>query len=136
MARESQGGRRVDSESARPLEHPLAAWIVLTVCCVATFISYSVSRSQMVDREFELFQRRTDLIAKEIEKRLLDYEHGLAAARAFLLIEYPVKRGAWRTFVERLNIQRFYPNAGGIGFVERVSHDRLAAFLMPARTGA
>jgi PAS domain S-box-containing protein len=121
------------SDRVRPLQHPMAAWIVLIVCCTATFISWSVSRSQMADREYETFQNHSSLIAREVERRIVNLQSVLVAARAFQLTDYPVKRDAWKSFVEGLNIRKFYPGVDGVGFVSLVTQDNLPSFVETTR---
>ena len=120
-------------EKASPLRHPLAAWIVLVICCTATFIGWSVSRSQSTDREFDRFQIRVRQITTEVRARILDYENALVAARAFLSANPSVNRRNWREFVGQLDIPHAYPGIDGIGFIAYVPAAELPAFLAAQR---
>src|SRR6185437_577671 len=133
MATELQHSGRYVSPKRRPLQHPVTAWIVLVVCCTATFIGWSVSKSQMVDRDYEMFQSRTSLVTKEIERRIDDLQSLLAAARAFQVADYPAKRSAWKNFVEQLNLGKSYPGVDGVGFISCVVRENLPAFTETTR---
>ena len=115
------------------LRHPLTAWIVLVVCCAATFIGWSVSRSQLLDQEFGRFQIRVGQISSEVRQRVLNYEHGLSAARAFITAEPEVDRRKWEEFVRQLAIERSYPGITGIGFIANVPAEQLPIFLQETR---
>ena len=115
------------------LRHPLTAWIVLAVCCAGTFIGWSVSRSQLLDQEFDRFQIRVGQISSEVRQRVLTYERALMAARAFLMAEPGADRQTWRTFVEQLAIQRSYPGITGIGLIAYVPAENMPAFLAATR---
>ena len=120
-------------EKTGALRHPLTAWIVLAVCCAATFIGWSVSRSQLLDQEFGRFQIRVGQISSEVRQRVLNYEHGLSAARAFITAEPEVDRRKWEEFVRQLAIERSYPGITGIGFIANVPAEQLPTFLQETR---
>jgi two-component system sensor histidine kinase/response regulator len=107
--------------------------MVLMVCIVATFIGWSVSRSQLLDREYERFQIRVQHISDEVRQRILDYEKALMAARAFLTGNQLVNRRSWQAFVEEMDIQVFYPGINGLGFIAYVPAAELPAFLAATR---
>lgn len=116
-----------------PIQHPLTAWAVLAICCLATFIGWSVSRSQSTDREFDRFQIRVRQITTEIHSRIHDYENALFAARAFLSATPSVNRRNWQAFVKRLDIPRAYPGIDGIGYIAVVPVAGLPDFLAAQR---
>jgi PAS domain S-box-containing protein len=121
------------SETGRGWRRPLTAWIVLIVCCLATFLGWSVSRSQMLDREFDRFQLRVREIATGIDSQIQSYKAALLAARAFLTAHPHADRKAWRSFVMELNIAQVYPGLTGLGFIAYVRDPELPAFLAAAR---
>ncbi len=120
-------------EKGRGLRHPLVAWIVLAVCIIATFIGWSVSRSQLLDREYERFQLRVVQVTGEIRSRMLDYERALEAARAFLMGNPEPNRQSWYRFVESLNLRTAYPGINGMGYIAYVREPELPAFLAETR---
>ena len=111
------------------LRHPLTAWILLGICCMATFIGWSVARSQLLDREFDRFQLRVRQVTNDIHGQLLDYEQALVAARSFLATQPHAGPAAWRTYVEGLDLPRTYPGVIGLGFIAYVKEAELPGFL-------
>ena len=85
FARRIVGSLGLTTDKAGTLRHPLTAWIVLVVCCVATFIGWSVSRSQLLDREYDRFEIRVGQITNEVQQTILTYEQVLLSARAFMM---------------------------------------------------
>lgn len=120
-------------EKTGALRHPLTAWIVLIVCCAATFIGWSVSRSQLLDQDFDRFQIRVGQITNEVSQRVLSYEQALVAARASLTANQPANGDSWRTFVDQMDIDRSYPGISGIGFIANVPATDLPAFVAANR---
>lgn len=118
-----------------PLRHPLTAWVVLVVCCFATFIGWSVARSQLLDREFDRFRLRVQHVTNEIHGRLLDYEQALVAARSFLAVTPQASSDVWRTYVDSLNLPRSFPGIVGFGYIAHVKEPDLPAFLALTRAG-
>ena len=115
------------------LRHPLTAWIVLILCCTAAFIGWSVSRSQMIDREYDRFQLRVKQITNELHDRILASEHVLVAARAFLKVNSSMNREDWRTLVDGLDLARSSHGVSSLGYIVRATEEQLPALLDFAR---
>jgi PAS domain S-box-containing protein len=121
------------SDSRTVIHHPAVAWVVLIVCCVATFIGWSVSRSQLLDQDYDRFQIRVGQITNEISQRVLGYEQVLIAARAFLTANVTVNRRSWQEFANQLDLDHSFPAITGIGFVPYVPVAQVPAFLAATR---
>ena len=106
---------------------------MLAVCAVATFIGWSVARSQLNDREFDRFQLRVRQVTNEVQARIHDYQLALVAARSFLAAHPQAGRSAWRTYVEGLDLPVSFPGIDGLGFIAHVRAEELPAFLALTR---
>ncbi len=136
FARRSGGDIPPPSEKADAIRHPLTAWVVLVVCGVATFIGWSVSRSQLLDREYDRFQLRVRQITNAVDQTIGQYEQVLQAARAFTTASEPVERRSWQAFVAQLDLNHSYPGINGLGFIALVPEGELDAFRAATRADA
>ena len=115
------------------LRHPLTAWLVFAVCCVAAFIGWSVSRSQLLDREYDRFQLRVKQITNQINERVVGCERLMVAGRAFLKVNPAIHRDGWRALVDGLDLQRSSRGVHGLGYILRTTEANLPALIEAAR---
>ena len=70
------------------------------------------------DRTEARFRTQSLQLKTAIEERLLNYEQVLAGSAGLFAVAGEVSREAWREYVEKLDINRYYPGIQGIGYVK------------------
>lgn len=70
-------------------------------------------------RQWELFERSTELAAKQVQYRVETYANLLRGGASFFAASDEVTGTELRIFVERLEVETFYPGIQGIGFSQR-----------------
>ena len=78
------------------------------------------------DRTEARFRTQSLQLKTAIEERLLNYEQVLAGSAGLFAVAGEVSREAWREYVEKLDINRYYPGIQGIGYVKRVDVRQMA----------
>ena len=120
-------GTALLSRRSIPVWLVLAAGFLLTAL-LSTFMAEQRARS--ADRQFELHVK--ELVAA-IEKRLLDHEQILLGGAGLFDVNGLVSRAQWRTYVDRLSLQKHYPGIQGVGFSQVIQPDALEAHIAALR---
>jgi PAS domain S-box-containing protein len=110
----------------RLLNHPLTAWLVLTVSLVITASVWSISEHFAIQRAQDRFDFQTEEIRTAIRQRMNQYEMVLRSGVGLFDSSQEVKRSEWKKYVATLGLQIFYPGSLGMGFSEVIKPADLA----------
>lgn len=109
-------------------------WLTMTVVLVfapGVLVTAMVAK-QTAAREVRAaearFERLTDRIVREANRRVRLPLHSLNGMRGMYAGSNRVTREEFRAYVEQQNLSVEYPGTIGIGFIERVPREELAAF--------
>ncbi len=119
--------------SAKTLERPGVAWVVLGLCLLVTYISWQVSLSQLQRRNRDRFQRHVEQVTQAITNRIRGYEQVLKGAGGLFAASEKVKREEWREYVQSLDFEQRFPGIRGLGFIAHVPHSELERFVQTSR---
>ena len=116
------------SAVATLLRRPVAPLVVLGVGLLATGLAMLGAYREIQQAEGERFHRRVERISQAITNRMQDYEQVLNSACGLYAASSRVQSDDWRAFIDKLELDRFYPGIQCLGFIERVSADGLEKF--------
>ncbi|GGC81008.1 bifunctional diguanylate cyclase/phosphodiesterase [Marinobacter halophilus] len=109
------------------------AWLVFLVAAVATVLLWQVSIRLVEDRTEAHFRTQSLQLKTAIEERLLNYEQVLAGSSGLFSVAGAVTRDEWREYVDKIDIDRYYPGIQGIGFVQRIGVRDMADHIASVR---
>lgn len=110
------------------------AWIVLFVALLMTVSLWQLSILLVQDRTKAQFESQSQQLKTSIEERLLNYEQVLAGSAGLFAVADLVGRDDWRTYVNKLDIERYYPGIQGIGFTQKVTEGGVAEHIEKVRS--
>ncbi|MGP4843559.1 bifunctional diguanylate cyclase/phosphodiesterase [Marinobacter sp. 1Y8] len=113
--------------------HSRIAWLILLIAIVLTVISWRFSIILVADRTEAHFENQSKQLKTAIEERLLNYEQVLAGSAGLFAVADLVGRDDWRLYVNKLDINRYYPGIQGIGYTARVEGDDVVDFVKRIR---
>jgi diguanylate cyclase (GGDEF)-like protein/PAS domain S-box-containing protein len=113
--------------------HAWIAWLVFSCAVVATLLLWQVSIRLVDDRTEAHFRTQSLQLKSAIEERLLNYEQVLAGSSGLFSVAGEVTRDHWREYVEKVDIDRYYPGIQGIGFVQRIGVRDMADHIASVR---
>ncbi|MFV8571661.1 EAL domain-containing protein [Marinobacter sp. SBS5] len=122
--------------SLRELLKPRNSWLALLVFIVSvgvTFLLWQVSIRLVEDRAEAKFRAQSLQLKTAIEERLINYEQVLAGSAGLFAVKGEVSRDEWREYVEKVDINRYYPGIEGIGFVQRIGVRQMADHIASVR---
>lgn len=122
--------------SAKTLERPGVAWVVLGLCLLVTYISWQFSLSQLQRRNHDRFRRHIEQVTDGIKNRIQAYEQVLKGAEGLFAASERVKREEWHEYVASLDIDQRFRGIRALGFIARVPHSELSAFVRTNREDA
>jgi len=105
------------------------SWLALLVFIVSvcvTILLWQVSIRLVEDRAEAKFRAQSLQLKTAIEERLLNYEQVLAGSAGLFAVKGEVSRDEWREYVEKVDINRYYPGIEGIGYVQRIGVRQMA----------
>lgn len=114
--------------------HAWVAWLLLAGCIAVTLLLWQVSIRLVDDRTEARFRTQSLQLKTAIEERLLNYEQVLAGSAGLFAVAGSVSREQWREYVDKVDIDRYYPGIQGIGYVERIGVRRMADHISSVRT--
>lgn len=115
------------------LRHAWIAWLVFLVAVVATVLLWQVSIRLVEDRTEAHFRTQSLQLKTAIEERLLNYEQVLAGSSGLFSVAGDVTREQWREYVDKVDIDRYYPGIQGIGYVQRIGVRDMADHIASVR---
>ena len=114
---------------AKPL---LLAAILLLGLSLSLVLAWAAHQQSQRDALLR-FERLSERIEKEVDRRLRLPVYGLKGARGVYATGLGVQREEFRRYVESRQMEREFPGVRGFGFIERVSRAELPAYLKAAR---
>lgn len=99
-----------------------------------TFLAASEARRYYHTLAQLQFDRLVESTSDSIQRRMNQVVYGLRGARGVFLARQSVDHVEFRAFVESHDLQREFPGALGIGFIQRVLRTKLDAFIATERT--
>ena len=115
-------------ELLRP-RHARMAWLVLAIALCVTAALWVLSLRLVEDRTESRFNTQSLQLKTAIEERLLNYEQVLAGSAGLFSVAGEVSREEWRTYIDKVNIDRYYPGIQGIGYTRRIMINELNGHL-------
>jgi PAS domain S-box-containing protein len=116
--------------------HRIPLFVALLVMAIglALTVHYSeVARRVVVEDARTRFLHQVEQVEADLQGQIADLEHLLDAVRGFLLAG-PRQAGAeFPKFVGNMDLRRNFPGLRGLGYVERVTHSALPAFIARQR---
>lgn len=101
--------------------------LALTAWLSAAMFNYQSQRLQT------RFDSEVSRVSDDISRRFQTPVYGLAGARGVYAVNGSVDRAAFDRYVASRNLEQEFPGVRGIGFIERVERDQLAAFIARER---
>jgi PAS domain S-box-containing protein len=112
------------------LQITLAALVAGLACTgLATLVAWKQVRLEALSR----FDRITELVAAETQRRVNQPVYGLKGARGVFAASEHVTRNEFAAYVASRDLESEFPGAVGFGFVERVPPRRLRDFIARER---
>ncbi|MCG7201125.1 EAL domain-containing protein [Marinobacter pelagius] len=109
------------------------AWLVLAVGITVTVVLWQFSIRLVEDRAEARFRTQSLQLKTAIEERLLNYEQVLAGSAGLFAVAGEVSRDEWREYVDKVDINRYYPGIQGIGYVRRIGVRQMADHIASVR---
>ena len=109
------------------------AWLLLVVGLAITAALWHFSVQLVADRTEALFKTQSLQLKTAIEQRLLNYEQVLAGSAGLFAVANEVSREEWRLYVNRVDIDRYYPGIQGIGYARKVSAEAVDRHIAEVR---
>jgi two-component system, sensor histidine kinase and response regulator len=113
------------------LQHPLTAWLVLTVSLALTLVAWRLSAAGVRTQIEEQFERRVGETQAAIKDRMLQYEQLLRGLVGLFATGEIIGRQAFGDYVRRLEVDRRLPGIEAIGFSARIT-ERVRQFHVQA----
>ncbi|MFC4258336.1 EAL domain-containing protein [Marinobacter lacisalsi] len=111
------------------LRHSRMAWLVLIIALGVTAALWFLSMRLVEDRTEGRFTAQSLQLKTAIEERLLNYEQVLAGGAGLMSVAGEISREEWHTYVDKVNIDRYYPGIQGIGVTRRLGINELRGHL-------
>lgn len=115
------------------LRNARMAWFVLLVALLVTLSLWALSLRLVEDRTESSFRHQSLQLKTAIEERLLNYEQVLSGSAGLFAVAGDVGRGDWKTYISKVDLDRYYPGIQGIGFTRRVGADALDQHVLSVR---
>ncbi|HSI07352.1 MAG TPA: CHASE domain-containing protein [Rariglobus sp.] len=97
--------------------------------CWGAYSARQIYHQQARDR----FDRLAERLGREVERRANLPVYGLMGARGVYAASKSVERLEFRAYAESRDLDREFPGVLGFGFIQRVPHDQLDAFIAAER---
>lgn len=117
------------------LRNAWVAWLMFVVALSATLGLWQLSIRLVEDRTEAHFRSQSLQLKTAIEERLINYEQVLAGSAGLFAVAGEVSREQWREYVEKVDINRYYPGIQGIGYVKRIDVRNMADHIASVRAG-
>jgi len=98
------------------LHGDVTAWTVLVISLIITVLSWYISNSSVEERLRDRFDFEAEKARIAIAKRMQEYEQVLRSGVGLFKASDKVTREDWRTFVETVQIDTYWPGIQGVGF--------------------
>ena len=101
---------------------------LLACSIVLTIVAWYISRNHLQEKAKDRFEYNVSDIHSAIRVRMLAYEQVLRNAVGFIYATDTVTRSEWKTYVQTLRLQEYYPGIHGLGFTIRLSAEEVEPF--------
>ncbi len=116
------------------LSHLWFPLLVLVISLASTFFLWRVIDGGIIDRAEQLFQSRTEEIARRIVKRLHDHEQVLLGGNALFHVKgETVTRSDWSEYVWALDLRENLPGILGFGYSVWLTPEQKEAHIREVR---
>jgi PAS domain S-box-containing protein len=125
-----------DAASARcttPLPGFWLPGLVLLLSLALSLTAWYIIARQHEEAAIARFERQRDHVIAAIRNRLLAYEHVLVGVQGLFATSDNVDRREFRSYVENLDLERYYPGLQGIGFSQRIARGELPRHVQAVR---
>ncbi len=103
-------------------------FLVLSVTLIITAVAWWQTAQHFENLAHERFSNRIDQIQSKIKARMLQYEQVLRSGVALHDSSSLVTRAEWKTFVDRCEVDQWFPGIQAMGFAVPVPKPELSAF--------
>lgn len=111
------------------------AWIVFLAASATALALWQFSIRLVDDRTEARFRTQSLQLKTAIEERLLNYEQVLAGSAGLFSVSGTVSREQWKEYIDKVDINRYYPGIQGIGYVQRIGVRDMADHIASVRAG-
>jgi CHASE1-domain containing sensor protein len=101
--------------------YPLTSWIILSLSLAVTVYLLFISNKYVNEQSELKFSMRTHEIVQAIESRMGVYESLLRSAVGVFVASESVTREEWKSYVNNINLLKYWPGIQGMGFAIPVS---------------
>ena len=101
----------------------LTATLIFTAI-LSGYIHYNISRESQLR-----FTGLTDDLTERLQSRLAHYEDLLLQTRALFFAEKSVTRKLFHDYIKGLDLEKRFPGAQGIGYLEKIPKEKLSAHI-------
>ena len=109
------------------------AWAVLCLLLAMTFGAWALSLSERQELAQRRFAFQQTEIVDSIRKRLAAYEQVLRGGLGLFVASDQVDRGAWRSYIRALELDRLFPGVQGIGYAQMLATQDVPSFVRETR---
>ncbi|WP_166251554.1 bifunctional diguanylate cyclase/phosphodiesterase [Marinobacter salicampi] len=110
------------------------AWLLLFAGLLITYALWHLSIRMVEDGAEARFSTQSLQLKTAVEERLLNYEQVLAGSAGLFAVKEDVTREEWRHYVNRVQIDRYYPGIQGIGYARRVTSSEVGEHIETSRS--
>ncbi|MBB1286793.1 CHASE domain-containing protein [Flavisolibacter sp. BT320] len=104
------------------------------VCSIVlTIIAWYISHNNQKEKTKYRFEYAVSNIESAIQDRMTAYEQVLRNAVGFFYAADTVTRAEWRSYVQTLRLQQYYPGIQGLGFTFRLAPEDVNRFTQQVR---
>ncbi|MBK1880771.1 CHASE domain-containing protein [Luteolibacter pohnpeiensis] len=111
----------------------LMAGVLVAVGLMISFWSSRLVQKIYLNEAHERFDRLSERLEREIERRTNQIVYGLNGARGVYAASEEVDRDEFRRYVASRNLPKEFPGTLGMGFIERIERSDLDAFVQKER---
>ncbi|MCV2370387.1 PAS-domain containing protein [Roseateles oligotrophus] len=111
-------------------------WLIAGILLLGFGLTYLLTVAQQAQSERDArarFERLSERIEIEVERRLRQPVYGMKGARGIFAASALVQRAEFRAYVESRQMANEFPGVRGFSFVERVMRPELDAFVAATR---
>jgi signal transduction histidine kinase/DNA-binding response OmpR family regulator len=105
-------------------------WFIISLSLVLTLVAWYITKQQIEEKIQLTFNRQAAQVVELVSERMSKYEDALWAGAAFSQsLAAPITRELWRTYYERLDIDKKYPGINGLGIIHQIKHAKQLEYI-------
>lgn len=135
LSRKSSTSPNAEGSQPRPVAFGTVLMALLVFVLGAGLTSLTVTQAIQMNRHEDQakFQKISERISREIERRMRHFTYGLRGARGLWPASKSVEREEFREMVKSRDLPREFPGALGLGFIKHVPRAEVDSFLQRTR---